>query len=544
MQPPKPLPPEVWLEVFQHLGKSDLKTIRFISRTWSDLASRYLFDTVYVSSFQIDYDNLVTISQHPRFPKFVRSLRFDGSQFTDRLTKGEYLGLVTRQISALYRNGNARFRHTPSYTSNDPDVNELLDLLDEFDWNRTHWRKCEDLVSERFSDANFVTEGYNKFIEHARTQKRTHDCTDGIEYWQKVWIALKQFPNIEVVTLSSQWCCSVMSGIIDDAKAVTYGKLLPFSSPLTRSWSVHHLRPLQWSWMPIGHIRPITGNGTMEFMLLTIVTRALATVKPVRRLEVDRDTTQLTAEMLWATRLNGRHFLTDLISSPTGPWPYKHLAELNLCVDTSDAANLPVICPLLGLQSLLRGAPLLERLTLALQLLDADDEDCMPGPIYTIDQVFPTNPATVWAHLRSFKITHLKVDPDSLGNLLVGSMPNLGSMYFGNIELTSGTWQDIVSFMRQSMVLKKFKIYPEWPAYLTGWGLLYPNRRIIWSKDEPILNKSEPEFLEDEHRDYMKAIGHYVVHGGQHPMINTPSSQEASNSALPESWKRRPIEVP
>lgn len=117
MQPPKPLPPEIWIVVFQYLSKSDLKTIRLISRTWSDFSSKYLFDTVYVSSFQIDYDNLATISQHPRFPKFVRYLRFDGSQFTDCLTKQGYLELVTQQISVLYRNGHARLRQIPSYTS-------------------------------------------------------------------------------------------------------------------------------------------------------------------------------------------------------------------------------------------------------------------------------------------------------------------------------------------------------------------------------------------------------------------------------------------
>ncbi|KAL8776922.1 MAG: hypothetical protein Q9194_002857, partial [Teloschistes cf. exilis] len=251
-------------------------------------------------------------------------------------------------------------------------------------------------------------------------------------------------------------------------------------------------------------------------------------VKPVRRLEVDRVTTELTAKMLWANQSNGRHFPTNVTSSPAKLWPYGHLAELDLCVDKSGVDELAIICPLLGLQILLRGVSLLEQLTLALPLLDGDGDDGMPGPIYTIDQVFPTNPATVWAHLRSFKMTHLKVDPDNLGNLLVGSMPKLSSMYFGNIELISGTWQDIVSFMRQSMALKHFGVYP--------------GRRIIRSKDELVVNKSDIEFVGDEDRDFMEAIGHYVVHGGQHPMTNTTSSQEAWGSALPESWKRRPME--
>lgn len=367
---------------------------------------------------------------------------------------------------------------------------------------------------------------------------------EGMEIWDDVWTALEQFPNIEVVTLSSQWCCNIMNGIVNDAKAVTYGKILLHSSPLTRSWSVHHLRPLQWSYTDIGHIRPITGDGTVELIMLNLLTRALEKAKPIRRLKVDRDSTGLTAQMLSATRTNRRHFLTQLIRSSAKYWPYGHLAELDLCVDTSDVAGSPVIHSLLGLQSLLRGVPLLERLTLALPLLDSDHEDAMPGPIYTINQVFPTNPATVWAHLRSFQITHLKVDPDGLGNLLVGSLRNLNSMYFGNIELISSTWQDIISFMRQSMALKRFEIYPGWPPELIAWGLLYPGRRIIWSKDELVVNKSDVEFMEDEHRDFMKAIRHYVVHGGQHPMIDTSPSQEATSSALPESWKRRPMEVP
>ncbi|KAI4251866.1 MAG: hypothetical protein LQ352_004613 [Teloschistes flavicans] len=327
---------------------------------------------------------------------------------------------------------------------------------------------------------------------------------DGVEYWQNVCTALGRFPNIEVVTLSSQWC-SFMHGIKNHVKASTYGELFPQSSPLARSWSLHHLRPLPWACSRDRHGPPMTDNGSTEFTILTRLTRALEIFAP-------------------------------LDTDPKKFCSYQQLAELDLCIDMHVDAGLPMYYCLDCTLSLLRGARLPKRLKLALPSESKKGHN--PNPVFPIDQVFPANPATIWAHMVSFDIVHLKVDPDNLGNLLVGSMPNLNSLYFGNIELTSGTWQDTISFMHRSMALKRFVIDPGWSPEV-GRGLLYPNHRVVWSKDELVVDSHEVKFVAQEHEDFMKAIGHYVVHGGQHPMIDAPLSQEASDSPLPESWRRR-----
>ncbi|KAI4251865.1 MAG: hypothetical protein LQ352_004612 [Teloschistes flavicans] len=130
MQSLKPLPQEVWQDIFQHLSKSDLKTIRLISSTWSDLALRFLFDTAYISSFKIDYDVLAQISNHPVLSKCVRYLYFDASQFPQYVSKRQYLNRLVQQISHFYRN------QEHSYTSKDREVNELLAVLDGCDCDR------------------------------------------------------------------------------------------------------------------------------------------------------------------------------------------------------------------------------------------------------------------------------------------------------------------------------------------------------------------------------------------------------------------------
>ncbi|KAL8685467.1 MAG: hypothetical protein Q9218_007742, partial [Villophora microphyllina] len=296
--------------------------------------------------------------------------------------------------------------------------------------------------------------------------------------------------------------------------------------------SVHYLPPFHWAYLVDWYDPPLTSNGSTEFVLMAYLIKNLNLDKPLRCLEVDRDTTALNPEMLWQEDSNeGGRTIVGLTSPTVDIWPYGQLAELDLCVDTFGQAHPAFIRPLIGLKSLLRVAPLLKRLRLALPLMGHTNDE--PRPVYIIDQVFPTDPAVVWTQLRDFNIAHLRVDPSKLHKLLTISMPDLRSVSFANVELTTGYWEDTISFMRQNMTLTRFEISAGMPL-MSGWGLRYPNNHIIWSEDKFIVDCREVEFIEQEHQDFMKAIEQYVVHGGEHPILNALSFQEASYTSSPE----------
>ena len=88
------LPPtEIFLEIFQYLQKSDLKSVRLVSRSCSHWASSFLFDTVYISAHKEDFDVFNSLANHQHLSKCVRHLKYDVSQFTSSISKRKYLWL-------------------------------------------------------------------------------------------------------------------------------------------------------------------------------------------------------------------------------------------------------------------------------------------------------------------------------------------------------------------------------------------------------------------------------------------------------------------
>lgn len=229
------VPLEVILQIFQRLPKSDLKSIRLCCKAYSVLASEFLFDVVYISTHQADFEILAQVASHSLISKCVNQLRWDGSHFPRRLTKQSYLEELCYQLWQMFSQGQSL-----PYDSPDPKVNELLDLVSSP--MRSTPRKLHREMYSKFGNCAFVTDGYRKFNEHADRQ----DCPfRAEEYWNAVGVSLSCLPNLQGVRIDSEWYeySQLKSNTL---QITTHGEIVPTGSPLSRSWSVLHLRPFRW----------------------------------------------------------------------------------------------------------------------------------------------------------------------------------------------------------------------------------------------------------------------------------------------------------
>ena len=91
------LPRELRDEILKLLDKTDLKTVRLISKDWSVCTSHYLFDRIYWSPQDLDLEVFQNIASRPELATCVRELVYDGSQFVE-LSEEEYFKLLCLRI--------------------------------------------------------------------------------------------------------------------------------------------------------------------------------------------------------------------------------------------------------------------------------------------------------------------------------------------------------------------------------------------------------------------------------------------------------------
>ena len=94
------LPPELKEEILQHLGKQDLKAVRFVTKDWSACAARYLFNRIYWSPQDKDLDVFNSLA-NAEFAGYVQELVFDGSQFNNDMTEKLYFHFLCHHIYSL-----------------------------------------------------------------------------------------------------------------------------------------------------------------------------------------------------------------------------------------------------------------------------------------------------------------------------------------------------------------------------------------------------------------------------------------------------------
>ena len=81
---------EIALDIVSYLNKTQLKSVRLVSKQWCDCGSQYLFDQLYVSPHKEDLDVFNSVTQHPILSNCVRRLIYDGAEFQLSYTLLDY----------------------------------------------------------------------------------------------------------------------------------------------------------------------------------------------------------------------------------------------------------------------------------------------------------------------------------------------------------------------------------------------------------------------------------------------------------------------
>ena len=439
------LPPELYLEVFQHLTKKDLKAVRLTCRVYELYVNCCLFDTVYISCHQLDYDVYAKIARHPIISACVKNLRYDTCQFPPMLTKKVYLQKLANQIWYLLA-----CDRKPPYSTQDPEAHEMLCLINEY--NKRNWVALYPPIWQKFQNSYFVEVGYRRFMQHAHRQQLFRGST---EYWKQISEKIRLLANLKSVEVYDQWC-SVVKSYHGSLLISTYGDILPESSPLARSWNVLHLRPSYWNYNMMG---PKDADGAIEFGIMNYL--LLNAHQRLRCLNINRSSTGLTA----ATWSPENETCATLIAASF--WPYARFEVLKLRISSLDKVSDSELRPITGLQELLSCTPRLQRLELVLE----NEHGVYHDTCYTLEQVFPATPI-IWRDLQFLYLGYLQADAASLMRLLMADMPRLSSLSLSHIELVNGRWEYVIALMQRCLTLSSFRASP-------GWDLIYPGGKAV-----------------------------------------------------------------
>ncbi|KAI4146884.1 MAG: hypothetical protein L6R39_003300 [Caloplaca ligustica] len=161
------LPPEIIGIVAEHLCKSNLKNLRYVSKTWRTVVNPLLFDRVYISPHKQDLDIFEKITSHPVLATSVKTLTYDVSTFF-AISKRSYFELMCREIRYASRgqrqevaaichpqrfaqlvHAAVRGEHRSLYWEyeNDPIIQSGLD----------EWRHCRLDELEGFASGSFAS---------------------------------------------------------------------------------------------------------------------------------------------------------------------------------------------------------------------------------------------------------------------------------------------------------------------------------------------------------------------------------------------------
>lgn len=92
------LPYELLTMIFACLPKSDLKSIRLVSRIWDDLAIKRLFDVIYFLARSRDYDAFISWTMNERCRQAVKHLKYDTLLVNEQYSWEEYRWLFCAAI--------------------------------------------------------------------------------------------------------------------------------------------------------------------------------------------------------------------------------------------------------------------------------------------------------------------------------------------------------------------------------------------------------------------------------------------------------------
>ena len=467
------LPHELVVLVTQSLGRRDLKSVRLVSKLWCSCASESLFTRIYVSANKVDLDAFNAITSDPVLSTCVRRLIYDGSEFMLDYSKTEYLNQLWSQTVSINEDRLSKYHDQ-----------EICDWV-----NATFESYHLDLMTiERLGHSKFITQGYEKYHEHAVYQH--HSLRSG-SFVDSLAQGLRKLSLLSSIKVESEWAVS------------SDGYLL--GSPLSRNWDTFHASPTGWAWEEASvTLECPKPNGIGHYFI--IVSALVRAQRSIRNLTIP----DIPPEIF----NRSDHSKPSVLNLDTVAFAGLEVLVLSLaswCAGHSDQATLEVCPNIHGLKAMLSSMTRLQVLDLALPYKSFFPSD------YKCDQVFPKD--TIWTQLETFKLLSLSTKATDFVDLLTFQMPKLQHLSLNTLELSDGNWEGVVECLKQYSKLSKLRLLR-----------LYCNDGKEFNCFAYPLYDLEDEFqyLLELIRDWGKEISEYIIHGGRHPCLRPGQPDSAA----------------
>ena len=471
--PPKAvyLPPELKVAVLGLLFKSDLKTVRLVSKEWSALATGPLFDRVYISCRAKDMEVFRNVTRHKAISMGVRELVYDGSIFKKEIDLRDYFEKLYLQVRFAWQ-----LKPATHFDSADAQINRFVQ-----DCNDTTI-SISKLYKTHKRDT-FLVEGFRKYRDCSEFEHRYVERLLLNEFLCAGLYSLKHLRSVVLSTTIWWHHFKERENYGTTGSDTSYG---PSSgSPLSRSWNPFHLRPTEI----LSDLDDERSHMCAQFHILT---RALsATNKNVTSLQnsTHRYAGGLPQQALMRSNLTDSeswHFMTAYSSL--------RCLEIDITMNNPDQRDTLTLLP-----ELLRQTFGLRRLCLHIS-----KEYGIPASIseyYRYDKIFPA--LGFWPELTELGISGIAISGWYLMSLLWRA--RLTRLNLSAINLLDGTWEGIIVGMRYRGRLTELNMFGNFKH--CGGAVFRPSR---------------PEG-ECTDRDVLHDIESYVEYGGGHPCL-TPES--------------------
>ena len=334
---------------------------------------------------------------------------------------------------------------------------------------------------ERLGDSKFITQGYEKYREHALYQH--HSLRSG-SFVDNLAQGLRKLSLLSSIEVKDVWAAS------EDGYSL--------GSPMSQNWDPLHAYPTGWQWREASVTLecPKTHGIGHYFIIVSALVRAQ---RKIRNLAISDD---IPPEIFNRSDLSKPSILgLDIVA-------FAGLEKLDLslaswCDGRSDQKT-PEVCPNIdGLRVMLSSMTRLQALDLFLPY----------HGFYECEQVFPKD--TIWTQLETFDLYSLSTKATDFVDLLTFQMPKLQHLILCALKLSDGTWDGVIECLKQYSKLSKFQ--PRYLCYNDGeeFDFQYHDHK----RDSHDYYKRQ--------MSWEKKSSHYVVHGGRHPCL-TPDQPDSA----------------
>ena len=475
------LPLEVKGIIAKFLCKSNLKTLRCVSKQWHAMATPLLFDQVYVSPRNKDIQIFSHITKHPVLSRSIKRMICDVSNVLD-LSHEWYFDDLCDQ----FRDMTISLSEKNPFNSPHSGVNKFANAIirAKRSWSNLFLSYAHD---------DYVLEGWQLWQDLAKEERDALEHGRDGMYFSDLCSGLHRLPNLQSVLIDNEMWSKVGMNIRDNF----YPSYFQHIASPTLSGS-----PLARNWVP-WHLHPTRSRGA-GFEHLLLVTQALSRTK--RRLKHFECQSWVREGLLpWSFAL---YNMTDTVARHMAI-AFRQLQTLQLQItprrnDAIDHGNLDALGFLPQLLEQLANLRYLklvltssERITrYRLSILTPLSDTC-----YSYSQVFPQHGK--WEHLERLDLSGLAIDGLDLVFLLLHQMPQLKRLWLYRIDLLQGRWSGVIEALRFRAVLRPWEL-------LSLQGSLRHEGGVWWP--------CTPD-LEDKEYLILGEFTRYAKEGGRHPCL-------------------------